>query len=81
MEENERSIGGLVYLANSYRPDISTAVGQLASFNANPKECASAAWLFVLEKSWLDIPKRHNYCSKTSYLTLMLKANQPEISI
>jgi hypothetical protein len=36
----QSAIGGLVYLANSYRPDISTAVGQLSSFNANPKECA-----------------------------------------
>jgi hypothetical protein len=39
------AIGGLLYLAGSYRPDISTAVGQLASFNQNPNE---SAWRAVI---------------------------------
>jgi hypothetical protein len=41
----QSAIGGLIYIASSYRPDISTAVSQLATFNANPKE---SAWRAVI---------------------------------
>ena len=41
----QSAIGGLIYLASSYRPDISTAVSQLASFNSNPTE---SAWRAVI---------------------------------
>jgi KUP system potassium uptake protein len=41
----QSAIGGLIYLASSYRPDISTAVSQLATCNNNPNE---SAWRAVV---------------------------------
>jgi hypothetical protein len=41
----QSAIGGLIYLANSYRPDIATAVGILSSFNVKPNV---SAWKSVL---------------------------------
>jgi hypothetical protein len=42
-----------LYLSGSYRPEISTAVGQLASFCTDPNECALRAVIrlygFLLE--------------------------------
>jgi hypothetical protein len=55
----QSAIGGLLYIASSYRPDILTAVGQLATFNNSPNESAWRAIVrlygFLLETKDLKL--------------------------
>ena len=55
----QSAIGGLLYIAGSYRPDILTAVGQLATFNNSPNESAWRAIVrlygFLLETKDLKL--------------------------
>jgi hypothetical protein len=61
-QKYQSAIGGLIYLANSYRPDIATAVGLLSSFNVKPN---LSAWKYVM--------KLYGYLLHTKDLKLVYK--------
>jgi hypothetical protein len=75
----QSAIGGLLYLSGSYRPDISTAVGQLASFCTDPNECAWRAVIrlygFLLETKDLRLVYENKNTEKKFKIEIFVDAN------